>query len=206
VQKIPDNLFNYSHFSKVNFNATNCILSTAGPSNMVGPGSPFRNCTGTLNIGSNVTWLIGQLFYECGFTQVNFNAINCQDATPGYSPFLYCHATLTIGSNVARIPAYMFENCHSFTGSLSIPSSVNEIGNNAFYGCTNFDGSLTIPASVTSIGASAFKNCTGFTQVKYNAINCANLTSDTKPFEGCTATTLTIGSGVQRIPAYMFYE
>ena len=230
VQKIPDNLFNYSHFSKVNFNATNCILSTNGPSNMVGPGSPFRNCTGTLNIGSNVTWLIGQLFYECGFTQVNFNAINCQDATPGDSPFLYCHATLTIGSNVARIPAYMFENCHSFTGSLSIPSSVNEIGNNAFYGCTNFNGSLTIPNSVTSIGtsafqacsgftgsltigtgvtsigASAFKNCTGFTQVKYNAINCADLTENAKPFEGCTATTLTIGSGVQRIPAYMFYE
>ena len=204
VQKIPDNLFNYSHFSKVNFNATNCILSTAGPSNMVGPGSPFRNCTGTLNIGSNVSWLIGQLFYECGFTQVNFNAINCQDATPGYSPFLYCHATLTIGSNVARIPAYMFENCHSFTGSLSIPSSVNEIGNNAFYGCTNFDGSLTLYDNLNAVGSYAFYNCNKL--VGSLTIPGSVSSLNAYAFAHCSSlTSLTIGNSMSSINYGAFY-
>ena len=124
-----------------------------------------------------------QAFASCiHITQVNYNATNCADVTSSANPFEGCSGTLNIGSNVQRIPAYMF------------------------YEGSGFTGTLTIPASVTSIGTSAFKNCTGFTQVKFNAINCAdNSTYATKPFEGCGGT-LTIGSSVQRIPAFMFYQ
>ena len=146
----------------------------------------FLNCsgfTGTLSIGSGVTSIGKSAFYYCtGFTQINYHAINCADLTQDTQPFEGCTATmLTIGGSVQRIPAYLF------------------------YQCSNFTGWLNIPDSMTSIGKSAFYSCTGFTQINYNAINCANINSATRPFEGCTATTLTIGNYVQNIPNYMFY-
>ena len=171
----------------------------------------FYQCvsfTGSLTLGSSVTSIGQYAFQNCaGFT--GSLTIPSSVTTIGNNAFQNCFGftgTLTLGSSLTSIGDKAFYNCNKFTGSLTIPSSVTTIGSEAFYYCNGFTGILTIGTGVTSIGASAFKNCTGFTQVKYNAINCANLTSDTKPFEGCTATTLTIGSGVQRIPAYMFYE
>ena len=51
----------------------------------------------------------------------------------------------------------------------------------------------------------AFQSCIGITQVNYNAINCADVTSTDKPFENCGGT-LIIGDQVQRIPAQMFRQ
>ena len=94
----------------------------------------------------------------------------------------------------------------SFTGSLTIPNSVSSIGNRAFdHSFINGPGTLTIGNSVASMGYSVFANCTGFTQVIYNATNCANLASTDMPFEGCSGT-LTIGSNVQKVPALLTTE
>ena len=144
----------------------------------------FAHCvglSGTLTIGTSVTTMYRYSFLNCvgRFSQLKYNAVNCNDVT--YSPFEDFHGTLTIGSSVQRIPAYMFYDCSSITGT------------------------LTIPTSVTSIGEYAFRECSGFTQVKFNAINCADVNEVTCPFKNC-GSTLTIGSSVQKIPAYMFFQ
>ena len=145
----------------------------------------FGGCsgfTGSLTLGNSVTSIGDAAFGACsGFT-----------------------GSLTIPNTVTTIGAGAFQICHGFTGSLIIPNSVATIGNIAFYNCDGFTG-LTIGTGVASIGMSAFKNCSGITQVNYNAVNCADVASADKPFEGCSCT-LTIGSAVQRIPAYMFYN
>ena len=64
---------------------------------------------------------------------------------------------------------------------------------------------MTVPASLTSLSDGAFSDCTGFTYVYYNAANCADVTSQTSPFYNCHGQ-LSIGSSVQRIPAYMFKD
>ena len=110
-----------------------------------------------------------------------------------------------VSYTVTAIGNNAFNGCTGLTGSLTLPSSVTTIGKYAFYGCTGFTGTLTIRANVTSIGKSAFRNCSGFAMVLYSATNCADVTNEDKPFEGCRGW-FTIGGTVQRIPTYMFYE
>ena len=144
----------------------------------------FYNCrgfTGSLTLSSSLVSIGNRAFFNCGFT-----------------------GTLTLPNSLTTIDQCAF-NHNNFTGSLTIPNSVTTIGDRAFEYCPSLTGTLTIGTGVTSMGAGAFRNSTGFTQVKYNAINCANLTANDKPFEGCGGT-LTIGSSVARIPAYMFYR
>ena len=141
---------------------------------------------------------------------VYYDAENCADAlecisspssSPYYtSPFYGCTGTLTIGNNVERIPANMF-SYSSFTGSLNIPNSVTSIGDKAFYHC-NIAGTLTIPNSVVEIGEFAFSDC-GFSEVYFNAANCADAILGSNPFIRCSGI-LSIGDNVERIPNYMF--
>ena len=111
---------------------------------------------------------------------------------------------LTIPNSVTTIGEYAFYVCSGFTGDLTIPNSVNTIGNSAFELCSGFTGILTIGHSVTSIKEFAFRNL-DFTEVHYNATNCANLNRDYPPFSGCGGT-LVIGDNVTRIPAYIFKD
>ena len=107
---------------------------------------------------------------------------------------------------VKSIGDFAFDCCYGLTGSLNIPNSVTTFGDYAFSYCTGLTGSLTIGASVTSIGWQAFWGCSGFTQVNYNATNCADIIPDPdhlSPFCHCGGT-LSIGSNVTRIPNYMF--
>ena len=128
----------------------------------------FYGCSGfdgTLTIGTSVASMGQSAFKECGFTHINYNAVNCA----GYNqyedvqPFQGMNATLTIGNTVQTIPTLMFSECPDLHGTLYIPSSVTSINYGAFYECTGFTGSLNIPNSVTSIGGNAFYHCTGFT-------------------------------------------
>ena len=191
--------------------------------------------TGILTIGTGVTSIGKCAFKDCtGFTQLNYNAINCtlytlNDNNERETPFYGCGGTLNIGNSVQTIPnfllyhcsdftgslilpnsvtsigIYAFDYCNGFTGSLTIPNSVTSISSYAFRGCTGFTGTLTVPASLTSLSDGAFSDCTGFTYVYYNAANCADVTSQTSPFYNCHGQ-LSIGSSVQRIPAYMFKD
>ena len=168
----------------------------------------FSSCgfTGSLTIGNSVTSIGESAFHTChGFTGslVIPNSVTTIDEWAFYA----CDGmtgTLTLGNSLTTIGDRAFWD-DRFTGSLTIPNSVTTIGELAFGYNLGFNGTLTIGTGVTSIGASAFKNCSSLAHVNYNAVNCADVTSDDKPFENCTGT-ITIGNTVQRIPAFMFYE
>ena len=192
----------------------------------------FQLCTGftgTLTLPNNLTTLDQGAFYLCsGFTG-NLNLPNSltvisKDAFATCSGFT---GPLTIPNAVTSIGELAFHNCSGFTGSLTIPDAVTTIGRQAFTNCSGFTGPLTIPNAVTSVGDQAFYGCTGltgtvtigtgvtslgwntfqdcgFTQINYNAANCAGYDRYTvNPFQGLNAT-LTLGNTVQTIPDLMF--
>jgi hypothetical protein len=224
VQRIPVGMFNGCSGFTGSLTIPNSVTE-------IGDGA-FCQCsgfTGSLTIGSSVTKIGEAAFSGCsGFTG---SLIIPNSVTEiGSSAFYNCNGftgNLTIGNSVTEIGTAAFQNCSGFSGLLSIGNSVIEIGTAAFYGCSGFTGDLTIGNSVTSIdsyafhscsgftgaltignsvayiGSVAFQGCSGFTQVNYNAVNCADVTSENKPFEGCGGT-LTIGNNVQRIPVGMF--
>ncbi len=169
----------------------------------------FADCTGftgNLVIPNTVTFIDeGAFAWSTGFNGTLTLSNNLTTISKYAFYYVACTGSLTIPNSVTTIGLGAFGFCNGFT-SLSLGNSVTTIGGWAFTGCTNLTGTLTIPSSVTSIGESAFQNDRGFTQVEYNAINCANISSSARPFEGCTATTLTIGNSVQRIPNYLFFE
>ena len=200
---------------KAFYNCNKFTGSLTIPSSVTTIGSEaFYYCngfTGILTIGTGVTSIGKCAFKDCtGFTQLNYNAINCtlytlNDNNERETPFYGCGGTLNIGNSVQTIPNFLLYHCSDFTGSLTIPNSVTSISSYAFRGCTGFTGTLTVPASLTSLSDGAFSDCTGFTYVYYNAANCADVTSQTSPFYNCHGQ-LSIGSSVQRIPAYMFKD
>ena len=137
---------------------------------------------------------------------VSYNGISYSVTKIGYEAFYECSGLtgpLTIPNTVTEINSIAFFDCEGLT-SLSLGNSVTTIGIGAFYYCIGLTGTLTIPSSVTSIGNEAFGDCTGITQWKFNAVNCADVSMSSTPFDHCSGT-LTIGNNVTRIPAYMFY-
>lgn len=171
----------------------------------------FYSCTGLTNITipSSVTKICEGAFIDCGYiTSVNYNAQICYTEASGYQPFYGCYSlsTLIIGSGVQRIPANLFRNCDHLTGTLSLPSSLKRIDYYAFYGCSGISGNLTIPSSVDTLGNLAFGDCSGITSITYNATNC-NTQGSYNPFYNCSSvSSITIGSNVQNIPSFLFYN
>ncbi len=185
---------------------------------------------GTLTIGTSVASMGQSAFKECGFTHINYQAVNCAgyNQYEGVQPFQGMNATLSIGSAVQTIPQLMFSKCTGLTGTLTIPTSVTTIEYGAFYDCSGFTGSLNIPNSVTSIGGNAFYSCTGFdgtltlpiflTTIENSAFrNCSGFTGSltipdrvtsigANAFLGCEGFTgyLHIGNSVSSIGAYAF--
>ena len=246
VTRIPGWLLEGVYVSEIQFNAISCDDCTCQDQYTTFYLSPFGSCgsfvigenveripayllkdrtglTGTLTIPASVTSIGERAFEGCsGFSELQYNAINCQDWY--YCPFSgFCSTlTITIGENVETIPSNMFANV-AFTGSLVIPNSVTSIGEHAFEGCSGFTGSLTIGNSVTTIGYSAFNGCSGFTgsltipnsvtSIEWNAFSgCSGFTGSltipnsvtiiwSNTFSGCSGFTgtLTIPSSVTLI-------
>ena len=160
---------------------------------------------GVLTIGEQVSSIGNYAFQYIGFSEVNFNAIDC--SIGGWVWENGPQGSLHIGENVTRISNGAFKN-GNFTGSLVIPNAVTTIEYDAFMGCTGIT-ELTIGEGVTSIGGNAFNGCTSLETVNYNPINCSGFAyhyhSDNGVFGGCTSlTTLDIGSNVEVIPNNAF--
>ena len=191
----------------------------------------FQGCSGitSLTIPNSVTSIGSRAFYNCrGFTEVHFNATNCQDNSSNSNSFLFCHGdTLYIGDNVTRIPANMFYGSEfsgdliipdavtsigkgafqqsGFTGNLVIGNSVTIIEDYAFYGCEFFSGNLILGSSITKIGTFAFHSCrfTGSLVIPNSVIRISN-----GAFIGCNGFTgsLCIGESVVMIEDCAFME
>ena len=112
--------------------------------------------------------------------------------------------TVTIPESVKDIGARAFSGTGLTT--VTIPKSVTSIGESAFYECGSL-ASVTIPENVKSIGECAFGSCYNLTDIVYNAASVPDL-SHTNVFGHAGAlsgeTRVTIGTAVERIPAYLF--
>lgn len=93
---------------------------------------------------------------------------------------------------------------------LLLPDFVETFRAQAFNNCTKLT-SITVGEQVKSINDLSFANCTGLKEINYNATN-ATVTRNTitsSPFENSISTegaVLKIGSNVQVIPNYLFYQ
>ena len=187
IEYFPESITSIGNFAF--YNCTAFTGNLAIPETVTSIGyHAFYNCsgfTGELTIHEEVVYIGGTAFAFCGFTTLNYNAIDCEfdengniDINNGwtswccFSPFSCGEqlTTLHIGNQVQTIPEEAFSKrsidaidfvSNSFTGSLIIPESVKTIGDYAFMGCTGFSGSLQIPDSVNVIGYAAFFDCTG---------------------------------------------
>ena len=151
----------------------------------------FYSCSslnGSLTIGENVTYIGDNVFDHCGFTTLNYNAIDCtiDDGSNDWTAYLNNLTTLNIGENVEVIPAYAFRDKSSLTGTLTIPESVTFIGQNAFSYC-------------------------GFTAIHFNATNCQSVGYDPENgnyeyafYNNTALTSIVIGDNVTQIPSYAF--
>lgn len=141
----------------------------------------------TVTIPPKVSTMGSGAFWGCvNLTTVNFNAKNCRGLTEDYyvdwwfenSPITW----VNIGNNVERIPAKFVKNQPRIT-------------------------SITIPRSVKVIESEAFMGCTGIDTVDFRAIHCEDPAQASEAwFASAHLSVLTIGDGVEHIPAYLAYN
>jgi len=129
----------------------------------------------------------------------------CEDLSSVYIADLVAWCGINFGNSTAN-PLYYAKNLYlngELVTDLVIPDGVTDY---AFCGCSSLT-SITIPDSVTSIGC-AFSGCTGLTKIYFNATEMNDLSSDSAIFEtnGEIGLTVTIGTNVTKIPAYIFNQ
>lgn len=111
-------------------------------------------------------------------------------------------ASITFGSNVTKIPTNFMKGANLTFSTLNIPSTITTVGACAFEANSSIT-SLTVPSSVTSVGNYAFKGTTLSSGLTWNA-NIDSVGSET--FNGTSISSVTWGSNVTKLPAYMFYH
>ena len=117
-----------------------------------------------------------------------------------------CLTSVTIPSSVKTISNNAFSN--SGLTSITIPNSVTTIGNDAFRSCSAIR-TITIGTGVTSIGNYAFTSNSKVTTLNFNAIDCADFSTNNYIFYNLggagDGATVTIGNTVVSVPANLFY-
>ncbi len=118
-------------------------------------------------------------------------------------------------SENVSIPTYITSiNKYAFYGdssmvSLLIPNGVNSIGDYAFSECLLLK-SVCVPESIVQIGQGAFNGSLALEEIKYDAIECADLDEYSSVFgsagQGGEGIVVTIGKSVKRIPSYLFHD
>ncbi len=173
LTSIGDNAFSYNYNLSGNLEFPSSLLTIGN--------NVFNDCTsltGILTIPENVTRIGMRSFVNCRFSEIHFNAVNCESMgwDENYESLYFVFwlnsnlREIVIGENVTQIPDYAFgaknsQNCHlTFLGN-----AVTRIGDYAFLHDEENDlglvGELIIPSSVTEIGNCAFYGCDGLNTI-----------------------------------------
>ena len=159
--------------------------------------SAFRYCGASeVTISQSVTNISNYAFADMdNLSDLYFNARNANNLTSTSHVFRSSGADsgieVTFGSSVTRVPAYLFYGSSTSYAprveTVTLSTSITTLGNNAFYN--------NIYISEININSRSLSNLTASSNVFYNAGNETN----------STGITVTFGSSVTRVPAYLFY-
>ena len=177
----------------VKYNAIDCNKSQAINANVF-----YKAGNGIeLTIGKNVKSIPDYLFGGSQFGSI----YNQQDNAPNI-----WYITFEENSVCERIGNYAFYFSF-YLEHVTLPDSVKYIGDGAFYQCATLT-QINIPRNVTYIGKNAFAACSNVSKIKFNAIECDDLSSMTRPFtlvgENAGGCSVTFGAEVKRVPANLF--
>lgn len=115
-------------------------------------------------------------------------------------------STVNFPTSLKTIGPSAFYNC-DLTGEINLPLGVETIDTSAFRGNEKIT-KVVLPSSITSLGLSAFGNTYGLIEIEYNIPALADLSSTSNVFNQAGTNgdgiTVTFGSNVTRIPAYLF--
>ena len=208
------------------FASCSSLTSVVIPNSVISIGAgAFYNCTSLTSvvIGDSVTSIGNYAFENCYklvevYNKSSLNITNGSSSN-GYVGYyaldiynsLSTPSKLTTDSNEYII--YTDGNDKILVGyigsetDLILPNGITAIYRYAFYNCSSLT-SVVIPNSVTSIGSDAFSGCTGLTEIKFNAINCADLSGYNYVFayagQNGTGIKVTFGKNVEKVPACLF--
>ena len=142
-------------------------------------------------IGENVTEIGNNAFFKCyDLKKITWGK---KLKVIGERAFLDVHgiSSIEIPENVTTIEQYAFENCFNVK-KIRFPKNTTSLQNGAFKNCTNLE-SIIINGNIG--------DCSGYSATSYND-------SDYSVFYNAGANSdklnVTFGSGVKRIPAYLF--
>ncbi len=172
----------------------------------------LKGCTGisSIVISYNATEVETGAFSGCtGINKVYYYSKSTTDFNSNTSPLASISSNgfgLEVGGRVTYAPAYLAYGNTSLT-SVTFSSSVLKIGSYAFIGCTALE-EISIPSGLTSIGTNAFNGCTNVQKINFNAKAFSDVTQSpfVDAYNSKGNTTISIGSSVQKIPAYMFCD
>lgn len=222
VTVLPDYVFCRSeNLSKVEFSAASALTTM--------PEYAFSYCPALTEIVlSDATATIEDYAFYCdtGLKKVSFgeNARSVSGKAFGYCPLeeitssseklverngllvdidrsaIVLGSGLAVGSDTATaIDEYAFykrSNLVVFT----VGDSVLSIGLHAFDGCEELS-TVILGANVTTISPYAFYGCVALKNVRYNAIDCADVEEDNHIFEGMTDMQFYVGEDVTGLPS-----